>query len=425
MPSLIEQFGVCEPSTPSLGPRHRWYVAKESFSGEFVEAVLRHECTDAEELVIDPFSGGGSTPLTAASLSLSAVGIEVNPFLAFVSRAKLSRERARSFSSAKDRVLSGIGRGAKSPLEGYSTFTSNGDGTRGLFNEEVLRAFEGARRRTPRLSPPCARLTRLALIGAAMDNCNAARDGKAFRYRAKRRDAGFGADSFTAAFLKRCEEILVDLDTDLPSGSRRSIWLGDARSKLRALRDSRFGICVTSPPYLNSSDYSDVYRPELFLGKFVTSTAELREIRLRTVRSHVQANWRSPIVTDFGELYESCSRDICERVELLWDHRIPSMIQAYFEDLSTIFERLRERAADGASLWLVVSTSAYAGVEIPVDRILAEVGSRQGWSLRELAVLRELRSSGQHWRNQNGGRRVSDRNTPPLHESVLVFDANR
>ena len=39
------------------------------------------------------------------------------------------------------------------------------------------------------------------------------------------------------------------------------------------MADSRYGgvagtkqfkLCVTSPPYLNSFDYTDVYRPELF-----------------------------------------------------------------------------------------------------------------------------------------------------------------
>ena len=49
-----------------------------------------------------------------------------------------------------------------------------------------------------------------------------------------------------------------------------------------------------------------------------------------------------------------------------------------------------------ASVWLVVSTSAYASVEVPVDLILAELSQKCGWFLREVGVLRYLRSSSQH-----------------------------
>lgn len=48
-----------------------------------------------------------------------------------------------------------------------------------------------------------------------------------------------------------------------------------------------------------------------------------------------------------------------------------------------------------AQLWFVVSTSAYAGVEIPVDLILADIASKQGWNLVSVNALRKLRTSSQ------------------------------
>ena len=66
---------------------------------------------------------------------------------------------------------------------------------------------------------------------------------------------------------------------------------------------------------------------------------------------------------------------------------------------------------------MVVSTSAYASVEIPVDLILAEIGERCGLLLRKVHVIRHMRSSGQHWRTA----RIED-TRPPLRESLIVFD---
>jgi hypothetical protein len=97
------------------------------------------------------------------------------------------------------------------------------------------------------------------------------------------------------------------------------------------------------------------------------------------------------------------------------------MVQAYFEDMEQIFKGLRRRDLENASLWLVVSTSAYAGVEVPVDLILAELGQRSGWFLREVGVLRYLRSSSQHVKHVEDEKRKS----VSLRESVVIFDASK
>jgi hypothetical protein len=97
------------------------------------------------------------------------------------------------------------------------------------------------------------------------------------------------------------------------------------------------------------------------------------------------------------------------------------MIQAYFEDMSFVLKRLKKRAKPHASVWLVVSTSSYAGVEIPVDLIIADIAVKSGWFLREVQVMRHLRRvAGQQWHELN------DRghpNGPHLRESLVVFDA--
>lgn len=183
----------------------------------------------------------------------------------------------------------------------------------------------------------------------------------------------------------------------------------------------RFKLCVTSPPYLNSFDYSDVYRPELFLGKFVASDAELAAIRKTTIRSHVQTNWEQPQPASSGQLFSNVMKDVSSRAELLWDHRIPSMIQAYFEDMERVLLRLRRLAVPGASVWIVIATSAYAGVEVPVDFIIAEIAERSGWFLREVGVIRHLRSSGQHVN------KLGEEVTRALHlrESVVILKTSK
>lgn len=402
-------------------PRHRWYSVKESFSPALVEAAIEHENCGPGDLILDPFCGGGTVPLAAALRGISALGIEVNPFLAFVSKAKLSRLRSSELSKRVPGVVARVKEGAHSALVGYSTFTKARNYERGLFNRAVLTAFEGGWRATDSLPVQVRSLMRLALIGSAMDQCNAVRDGKALRYRPSLFDANFDADSFAREFEVRVNQIADDLAVNIPARSRPAIWSGDSRRRLSVLGRRRFKLCVTSPPYLNSFDYSDVYRPELFLGKFVRSTGELRQLRLQTIRSHVQASWKKPRSADFGSRFEACWREINDRTEILWDRRIPLMVQAYFEDMRLVLRELRRFAAPGASVWMVVSTSAYGGVEVPVDLILADIGTQVGWYVREVYLVRHLRSSGQHWKSR-GGSGSESRRLPPLRESLVVFD---
>lgn len=401
-------------------PRHRWYWMKESFSPALVDAAIEHDgCRDGD-LVMDPFCGAGTVPLCAGLKGLHVLAIEVNPFLAFVSRTKLSRATAAVVRKHVPAVEEGAMNGAESPLEGYSTFTKARKRAGGLFNREVLAAFEGGWRAADSLDSRVRNLLRLALLGSAMDQCNAVRDGKALRYRDSLLEAEFDKESFVDSFKKRVEEIEEDLAVEMPTSPGVSIWTGDSRRRLRSATGRRFKICVTSPPYLNSFDYSDVYRPELFLGKFVASTEELRQLRQRTIRSHVQTSWAEPKCSDFGSRFQICWQAIQDRSQELWDARIPLMVQAYFEDMSRVLAKLRLAAGEGASVWLVVSTSAYGGVEVPVDLILADIGCQAGWHLRDVHVLRHLRSSGQHWSAQE--QRSSERRKPPLRESLVIFD---
>ena len=44
---------------------------------------------------------------------------------------------------------------------------------------------------------------------------------------------------------------------------------GDVREKISSIRDESIDIVITSPPYLNSRDYTDVYRLELWLLGYI------------------------------------------------------------------------------------------------------------------------------------------------------------
>ena len=258
-------------------------------------------------------------------------------------------------------------------------------------------------------------ILKLALISSAMQNCNAKRDGKCLRYRPNWEITNFDKESFLESLEKNISIIKEDIEV-LPLATKSIIINDDVRNFFENNKSKeKFKLCITSPPYLNTFDYTDIYRPELFLGKFITNNKELYDLRLKTVRSHIQAKWYSPKISDFGLLYNQSLKHIINNKDSLMHPKIPLMIQAYFEDMFNILIGLRDRAAKDAQIWLVVSNSAYANMEIPVDLIISDIGAKAGWYLKEIGVLRNIR-------------RRKTKHSPDiltLRESVIIFSNSK
>ncbi len=396
-------------------PRHRWFEFKEGFSETLVLEAIRERTTyKRRPRILDPFAGSGTTLVTAGRQRLGATGIEVNPFLAFASKAKCTPNgwKPGPFSKRFSQIMRDSRSEKASHLEGLSTFTERAGLESWLFNRSVLRGFvsiDDALINAGRYRLPL----RLALLAALTDCCNAKRDGKCLRYRKDWQSLGFTSGDLRQAFERRARIVLEDIKGYDFSPDGLQVLKGDARKVLRNLGSRTHDLVVTSPPYLNSFDYSDVYRPEMFVGNFVNTNQDLRRIRLRTIRSHVQVSWQ-PERSIVSALLHPVLKQIRRRQ--LWDDRLPDMVQSYFFDMAQILSELNRILKYGGQAWIVVSSSAYGGVEIPVDLILADVASRQGWKLRDVHVLRQLRSAGQQWS------RLRKRAKPPLRESLVILE---
>ncbi len=378
-------------------PRHRWYEFKEGFGSSLVVRAIsetRGIHKDRRLNVLDPFSGSGTTPLTALQNSCDAIGLEVNPFMNFVGATKSLAKRKKKEEYIKELqwIIEQKPIEIECTIESISSFSPVGGKSKWLFNRSVLRGFEALKFHIQKL--PDSEIYLLALFSAVMQCCNAKKDGKCLRYKKNWDTLGYSSKELREVFERNCRQIIDDMEkAPLIEGERLYIE-GDSRKSLEQLQRKCVDLIVFSPPYLNSFDYSDIYRPELFLGDYVKNNDELRKIREKTVRSHVQYKWNT-----LDKSQSSWARSIAEQVrehsDILWNKDIPDMINAYFYDMEQVFKECYRVANSGAQMWFVVATSSYAGVEIPVDLILADIAVKQGWELKNVNALRRLRTSSQ------------------------------
>ncbi len=325
-----------------------------------------------------------------------------------MSRVKLLNLKTKNIDRDIDFLINSSNKGRTSNLLNFSTFSELTGKSKWLFNSQVLNSFEGGWSATKKFPKKKRELFQLALIGAALDNCNASKDGKCLKYRPNWKDREFDKDTFINSLEDRLLVISKDLEEN-PIPEKAIIINKDSRTAINKI-SQKFKLCITSPPYLNSFDYTDIYRPELFLGKFINGHEELRALRQKTVRSHVEIKLPEPLSIEYGDVFNKVYGNILES-ENLWDKQIPIMIQSYFEDMQNVLSSLNEKAKKNGQLWLVVANSVYAGIEIPVDLILAEIGTRKGWELKRIEVLRKI----QRRKTKHNG------NINSVRESLIVF----
>ena len=227
----------------------------------------------------------------------------------------------------------------------------------------------------------------LALIVAMCDVANARRDGKCWRYKTSWQSNNYSGKDLEIAFLRKIADYAEDLKVLGTLSGKTSIHVGDVRvmDLISKIPDGRiFDGVVTSPPYLNSFDYTDIYRPEMLLLGVAESSNDLRKYRLLSLRSHIQINWPKSIPCSIHTV-----RDITSKIKHLdlWNKRLIDMINAYFVDLEVVIRNCLRKVKPGGLMSFVVANSAYAGIVIPVDKCLIEIFQRNDLEVIDYKIL--------------------------------------
>ena len=401
-----------DAGSPPL-PFQRWRRFKEAFAPEIVERAL-NETPGAVHHIADPFGGSGTTALAAQFLGIKPTTIEVNPFLADLIEAKIATLDFDAATIAFGRVVENVARGCAPSRPLFSgappTFVEPGLDGRYIFSRTVARrilAYRTAIDCVP--DDACKRLFRVVLASTAIPASNVVVSGKGRRYRQswreRERDPGVVDQLFHTGVL----EALHDLRR---FASRRcldyALLRGDARTLSAEI--GPHDLAVFSPPYPNSFDYTDVYNVELWAMGYLRNSDGNTRLRNATLRSHVQIlrdfdshGIRSPTL--------SITIDALRQVRgQLWNRHIPEMIGAYSADLGAVMDHLGRGLRSRGRAYIVVGDSRYAGVDVPVAKILSEIARRLGYRLVALEPFRSMRSS-----PQQGGRHE-------LGESLVVLE---
>jgi hypothetical protein len=383
-------------------PFQGWKRFKEAFVPELIQrAVVEHP--SKVNHIVDPFGGSGTTALAAQFLNIVPSTIEVNPYLADLIEAKLHPTDASAIGPNLTVLLQ---EAAQLKVDAHSffeaapkTFVEPGQGDRWIFGSDL--ANEAARliSALERVEDVAIRRLFRVLIGSVLvELSNAVISGKGRRYR-----QGWEGKTSTGMDLRhRFISAVSVAATDIArySGQRAAsynLFRGDSRELVQGFEP--FDLAIYSPPYPNSFDYTDVYNIELWALQYLTGSESNRSLRSSTLSSHVQLMRDYKNAPDGSRLLDYTLEALERCKQKLWNKNIPQMIASYFSEMITLIVDLAKAASPGHRQWLIVGDSRYAGVDIPVAKILSELCHFRGLTVEKMEAFRSMRSA-----PQQGGR---------------------
>ncbi len=378
-------------------PFQRWFRFKEAYSPAFVTESIA-ACEYPVRHLLDPFGGSGTTALTARMQGLDSTSIEVNPFMADLIRAKVTVVSAASFVDSCRRLIdrTNICKSDYRPVNGApATLVEPGVKGRYVFAREAFGALRALNRRISILNEAEARLARVLLASVLVDCSNVTINGKGRRYRQNWENRHVSKqdvfERFEASITRAVEDLIAfNIYTD----SKHYVYTDDARSRLKKIASA--DLAIFSPPYPNSFDYTDVYNLELWMLGYLQSRGDNRNLRDRTLRSHVQIKWPAAESVTTTPMLRAVKAALDERRKDLWNRNIPEMVVGYFADLRSVLLSLNRVVRPGGNVVAAVGDSQYCGVKIDVARILAEIAPQCGYDVESAGEIRSMRVSAQH-----------------------------
>jgi DNA modification methylase len=369
-------------------PVHGWYPYVEGFSAPYIREVFSRFGTPAS--VYDPFGGSGTTQLAASVAGVPSWYCEVNPFMAFIAETKVQATRAaradlprseRLLGEFTSRLDAELGEWAsKVDLAAYHHAFPGRD----FFEEQHIRELLGALALAEQVAdgdPDIGALLRLACAANAVHCSNMTRRADLRRrrpdeYKTRVVDVG---DMLRATVARMTDDLRQHPELTVPT----NFIAADCR-KVTDVHDGQFELAITSPPYLNGTNYFRNTKIELWLLGFIESEQQLGAFRSQAVAAGINNVVKGRTTAHRFDAVEAVAEQLDVQAT---DKRIPLLVRQYFSDMSEVLASVHRVLRPGGRFVFDIGDSKFYGVHVPTDRLLEIVARQIGFEVESEAVL--------------------------------------
>ena len=394
---------LISPMRDNAEPVYNWHAFKHSYSRELVLTLAEEFGLKRGAWVMDPFCGGGTTLLALRELGINSHGYDILPFSVFLSNVKTRNYDYPELLEVRRRFR--LRKTIRIDIPGLEQVPIAKKAFTPRVREELARVKQWIEEIH---NPICRDFYNLALLNIVESVSKTSKAGGFLRFR----KSNVRPQTVEKAFLRRADAMMADVrefhENLKWTNTCTQAFLADARS----LDTPRlYDAIITSPPYPNRHDYTRIYSLEM-LFDFVESNDDLKAIRYQTLRSHVEAR-KKYTCRDYTEPMQLSK--LLRKIEINGTNnsQVVSMLEGYFEDMYIALKGWAKSLKRGGHIALVVSNVRFAGINVPVDELLAEVGDSAGLTTKAIYVARHRGNSPQQMKRYA---RI------PSRESIVVWE---
>lgn len=373
---------------------HDWYAYLEGYSSEFVRSVYSSYMPNSR-LILEPFAGVGTTPLTLSLDGVNSVYCEVNPAMRRVINTKLTvaalpqnrKEILYSDLIKLSEELPNLVVKSKEDTELSQTYIQAFNDSE-FFTEHaysnVLR-LRATNDKISRENPLLGSALQIAVISKLVE-CSKLKRAGDVRYKTK-----IELEKGIPDLIKSVQEHLILMANDCrrcPQSTGTSKLLASNAKKLCSIESVNADGLITSPPYLNGTNYFRNTKLELWYMRDIVDTSSLRGFRDEVVTSGI-----NDVTKNKGNIiHASIEHIVKDLYENAYDKRISKMVSGYFEEMAYVLEGAAHHLTKGSIACIDIGDSIYAGIHVPTHEILSEIAKEYGFNTIEIVKLRERKS---------------------------------
>lgn len=384
-------------STSKSRPYYRWARYREGYSGDLVkELVHRSDLDTRRHFIFDPMCGSGSTLIASAQLGFDCLGADVNPYAIDITNAKTGTYSEETLNRLEAFVRKKL---LLANVHEPAAWKSMGN-CRIYFKSKHFEALQSIIEAVSQVDDPVARQLLFVIWLMVLEDCSEKmKDGNGLATRPSHvKDVWF-------RFASQAHMLLSDLrDHPLPKNviaHAQHVAAAKTSSIIEAFQqrtEKRLGAIIFSPPYANSFDYFESYKLELLCGYYTPE--ELVEARGAAIRSY-RKGYHYQLTAD-DELVQMLCDEVRIRIPRKEakigkaDNRtrlVPNLLIGYFKDMEEVIQTFFAYMPSGSVCHIVVDQSAYLGVIIPTDLVLANIALKNGFEVDQLIRCRAAKSS--------------------------------
>lgn len=386
-------------STAKNEPYQRWVRYREGYSTSLVKQLIeRAHINSKTHFIADPMVGSGSTLISAVKKGFDSFGVDINPFSRLIVSTKMLSPTENDFADIRNFL--------RTLPEKYCSTDIKKPPLSEYFPEKNLINLLELKKGIEKVKNPISKQILMACWFFILEPCS------------NRKKDGNGLAIRTAPItnvISYFKDVIADIMADyskfpFDKKTNTDIFTASALNFSKYSRTferkckKKLGAIIFSPPYANAFDYYESYKMELLFGQLYNEK-DYKAHKKEQIRNY-RISYGREIQCDYPTVELLCKsinaaipqKEAATGKKDTRTRLMPNMLRGYFADMGKVLEELFKALCGGGKCYIVVDQSAYVGVIIPTDILLARIAETVGFKVDNISICRKASTSAQQRR---------------------------